>query len=232
MGRPKGSTWNTDLKIILALLYKPRKFSEFEYALVNQFCPEWEENSKLKKSLIKRWRIPRRSLARRLKHLVAKGWVKREILHKHGHHVVYSLNFSKADEILKTMPKPEISLKDSEEKLIKKAWVDVPLRNKLPKLNKLSTDEIVEIYLRLRKGEYICPNCLRKGREALNVHEAVDGRLYCRNCGQEVSIDECNKLLEEVMSVAFERDMNKALTFLRQFLKAVDEQLKKDKAIN
>lgn len=237
MGRPKGSTWNTDSKIILALLYKPRSFSEFEYALVEEFSRSWadedtKDDPRMRELLVKMWRIPRRTLARRLKQLVAKGWVKREIAHKHGHHVIYSLNFSKRDEILEAMPKPEVPADFFEDKFARTVRVGGSLRMKFPQLRKLPTDKIVDIYLRLQKGEFICPNCLIKGEEALNVHRASDGRFYCRNCGEEISADECNKLLKEVMLEAFKRVADKAFMNLERFFEAIDKQLKEGKTNN
>lgn len=239
MGRPKGSTVHSDTKIILALLYKPRRFSEFEWALVKEFRGKMPENVEAKsveawKRFVrgheKFWRIPRKTLARRLKTLVAKGWIIRKILPEHGHHVEYRLDFSMADEMLEELPMPELRLTRSQVKLLKKIDAVVPLKEELVGLEKLSDNEVLEIFLRLRRGEFVCPGCLEKGegKKACNVSKDVDGRLYCRNCGEEVLLEECEELLKEIIRKQFSRKFDKSIRETLRFFDAIDRQLEKE----
>lgn len=174
------------------------------------------------------WRIPRKTLARRLKVLVAKGWIIRKVLPEHGHHVEYSLNSAKAEEILKALPTPNLQLTTPQKKLVKTAWVTVPVTEEFSALRNSSTEKILEVYLRLRSGEFVCPKCLKRGgvEKALDVFKDSNGRFYCRNCGEEISSDECNELLKEIMLEAFQRDLNEASKDISRFLEAIDKQLK------
>jgi len=242
MGRPKDSSVHSDSKIINALLYKPRRFSEFERALIEENPVEMPddipEDVKIKnpdawkrfvKAHEKFWRIPRKTLARRLKALVAKGWIIRRVLPEHGHHVEYRLNFSMADKMLEELPLPELRLTRSQVKLLKKIDAVVPLKEELPGLEKLSDNEVLEIFLRLRSGEFVCPKCLEKGEEkkACNVSKDVDGRLYCRNCGEEVSSEECENLLAKVIRMEFSKKFHKSMKGTLRFFDAIDKQLEK-----
>jgi len=231
MGRPKGSIVHSDIKIILALLFRPRKFSELEWALVEEFQDEFVGNAKRRNDLAlkhfeRTWRLPRKTLARRLKVLVAKGWVVRGVLPEHGHHVEYSLDFSKAGEMLKELPFPKLRLTRSQIKLTRKIDAVTPLKEEIQKLDKLSIDEVLEIFFRLRSGEFVCPKCLRKGegKKALNVSKDVDGRLYCRNCGEEVSSEECEELLKSIMRREFSKKFGNSIRETLQFFDAIDQQ--------
>jgi len=232
MGRPKGSTDRSDTKIILALLYRPRRFSEFEWALVEEFGRDLPKEVKVKhpivwKGFVRTWGIPRKTLARRLKALVAKGWIIRTVLPIHGHHVEYRLNFSKREEMLKESPSPELHLTRSQVKLIKKAEAVTPLKEELPGLDRFSRDEVLDIFLRLRSGEFVCPKCLEKGEgeRALNVSKDADGRFYCRNCGEEVLPEECEELREEIFRKNFSKISHEFMKDISRFFAAIDRQI-------
>lgn len=236
MGRPKGSTAHSDAKIIHALLYRPRRFSEFELALVEEFGRDLpkdveEKNVTFWKGFVRSWRIPRKTLARRLKALVAKGWVIRTVLPEHGHHVEYRLNFSKSEEMLKELPVPELRLTRSQVKLMRKIDAVIPLKEELPALEKFSTKEVLEIFLRLRSGEFVCPKCLEKGegKKALNVSKDADGRFYCRNCGEEVSLEECEEHLKDIIRKEFSKKLEKSRKEILRFFDAIDQQLEENK---
>ena len=235
MGRPKGSTAHSDSKIILALLYKERRFSEFEWALVEEFGQDLPKDVKVKnaefwKHFVRSWRISRKTLARRLKALVTKGWIVRKVLPKQGHHVEYRLNFSKADEMLEKLPLPELRLTRSQTKLLKTLDAVVPLEQELPAIGKFPHERVLDIFLRLRSGQFVCPKCLKKGEgeKALNVSRDVDGRFYCRNCGEEVSLEECEELLKEIIRKEFSRKFEKSIRETLRFFDAIDQQLEKE----
>lgn len=219
MGRPKGSTVHSDTKIILALLYKSRRFSEFEWALVEEFG--------------RSWRIPRKTLARRLKALRAKGWIVRIVLPKHGHHVEYQLNFSKADEMLKELPLPELRLTRSQIKFLNTVDAVIPLEEELPAIGKFPHERVLDIFLRLRSGEFVCPKCLKEseGEKGLNVLKGADGRFYCRNCGGEILLEECEELLEEIMEKALRKGIEAGFQDVRRLLDAIDRQLRKKRMV-
>lgn len=176
------------------------------------------------------WRIPPKTLARRLKALVAREWVIRRVLPEHGHHVEYSLNRDKAEEILEALPIPTLELA-TKDKIVNTAWVAVPLKREFPALRDLSTDEVIRVYLRLRGGDSVCPGCLKKGegKKALDVFKDPSGKFYCRNCGEEISPDECNELINEIMENAFKRDRHKAFRKIMRFLEEIDKQPKNGK---
>jgi len=240
MGRPKGSTWHSDSKIMLALQFKPRRFNEFEWSLVEEplFKISIPEDPKTKnieawkhrvRQHEKIWRIPRKTLARRLKVLVAKGWVIRTVLPEHGHHVEYRLNFSKREEMLKELPVPELRLTRSQAELLREVDAVIPLEEELPALGSLSHDEVLKIFLRLRGGE-LCPKCLEKGagKKAMHVSKDNDGRLYCRNCGEEVSLEECEELLEKIRRRELNRKLDKSFREIQRFFDAIDQQLEEN----
>lgn len=236
MGRPKGSTVHSDTKIIVALLHRPRRFSEFEWALVEEYGRDLPEDAEARnpeywKRFVKSWRLPRKTLARRLKAFLAKDWVIRTVLPLHGHNVEYRLNFSKMDEMVEELPVPELRLVRSQARFMRKVDAVIPLKEELPGLEKLSADRVVEIFFRLRSGEFVCPNCLAKGEceKALDVLKNVDGRFYCRNCGQEVLLEECEKLLKQVLGKEFSKKLRKSRRETLEFLDGIRKQLEESK---
>ncbi|HDQ06592.1 MAG TPA: hypothetical protein ENN36_07720, partial [Candidatus Bathyarchaeota archaeon] len=182
MGRPKGSTVHSDTKIILALLLKPRRFSEFEWALVEDYKQGLlddagkPKNPVYWKRFVKTWRLSKKTLARRLDALVARGWVIKRRLPIHGRHVEYLLNFSKSDEILEELHIPKLKFTRSEKRLLKKIYRVVPLRDAFPELENMSSEEFLDLFCRLDGGKYVCPSCLAKGegKKAMDV-SLIDG---------------------------------------------------------
>jgi len=234
MGRPKGSTRHSDGKIIQALLYRPRRFSEFEWALIEEHSWGLPEDIKVKrpkhwKDFVRFWKIPRTTLARRLRELVAKGWVIRKVLPEKGHHVEYSLDFSKADEILEDLPTPDLQLTKSQKKLMKRVDAVVPLKRGLPHLRNWPNEEVIDVFLRLRSGEFVCPKCLKRGgvEKAMNVLKDADGTLYCRNCGEEIRSEECSNLLSGIQLEVLERELDAIFKEMTRFTSAIDQQLRK-----
>ena len=237
MGRPKGSTLHTDNKIILALLLKPRSFGEFERCLVKEFpfkAPGFakeknpEAYARLKGLHERFYRIPKKTLARRLKSLVAKGWITKKVLSKHGHHVEYELSFSKHKEILEALPVLKLILTRTQKRLLRTIDRVGPLKEEIPELIGMSYDEVLGIFIRLRAGEYVCPRCLTqgKGKRALNVSIDADARFYCRSCGEEVTIEETQKLLSETLEKNVAKRFAEGLPELQRFFQAIDKQLK------
>ncbi len=236
MGRPKGSTVHTDSKIILALLFKPRRFSEFENALVDELAGDLLDDAEARnpdswKRFVRPWRLPRKTLARRLKALVAKGWVIKKRLPIHGRHVEYRLNFSKSDEMEKELPIPKLSFTRSENKLFRKVFRVVPLRDEFPELQNMSDDDFIDLFLRLDGGKYVCPYCLVKGEGKKSMNVSVkDGKFYCRSCGVEIKLDECKELLEGIMEKRLTKDQEAAFRDFCRFMDAIERQLKNTKA--
>ena len=101
------------------------------------------------------------------------------------------------------------------------------LRKGFPELRNSPTEKVIDVYLRLKDGDFVCPKCLEKGgvEKALNVSNAPTGKFYCRNCGEEVSPDECYELLNKVMIEALDRDLDKAFQNISRFFKAIDKQM-------
>lgn len=238
MARPKGSTAHSDSKIILALLYKPRRFSEFENALIEELARDLPDDFESIdpnswKRIFRPWRLPRKTLARRLKALVAKGWVIKSRLPIHGRHVEYRLNFSKADEMLEELHLSEVHFTRSQIRFLKTVNAVVPLREEIPAIESFSHERVLEIYRRLRRGEFVCPKCLRKGKaeKALNVihaPEGVCGTFYCRNCSEEVSLVECEEFLKELIRKEVDRKIHKAFSDGLRFFDAIERQLEKE----
>jgi len=231
MGRPEGSTIHSDTKIILALLLKPRRFSEFEWALVEEYGRDLSNDAEFRnpeywKRFVRFQRLPRKTLARRLKALVAKGWVIKKRLPLHGRHVEYRLNFSKSDEILEDLPIPELRFTRSEKRLLKKIFRVVPLRDEFPELENMSGDDFLDLFCRLDGGKYVCPSCLVKGegKKAMNV-SLKDGSFFCRNCCLEIKLDECKELLEGIMVKRLTKDGKAAFRDFRRFIDAIERQL-------
>ena len=236
MGRPEGSTVHSDTKIILALLFEPRRFSEFEWALVEEYGRDLPNDAEARnpeywKRFVRSWRLPRKTLARRLKALVAKGWVIKKRLPIHGRHVEYRLNFSKSDEMEKELPIPKLGFTRSENKLFRYVSRVVALRDEFPELQKMSNNDFIDLFQRLEGGKYVCPYCLVKGerKNALNVSK-IGGRFYCRNCGKEVKLEESKELLEGIMEKRLNEDWEAAFRDFRRFMDAIERQLKNTKA--
>lgn len=239
MGRPKNSTHHSDAKIMLALQYKPRRFNEFEWALLEIFPLELPEDAKeknpvawnrLKRSHERIWKIPRKTLARRLKALVAKGWVIRKVLPVHGHHVEYHLNFDKRKEMLRELPPlPLLSMTRSQARLSRTLDAVDPLKEEILGLENLPDDEVLEMYLRLCGGE-MCPKCFENegAEKAMNVVKESDGRVYCRNCGREISIEECEEFLEKIMRKDSEKRSKEFYEQITKFFGAIDKQLEEN----
>ena len=160
--------------------------------------------------------------------LVAKGWVIRTVLPEHGHHVEYRLNFSKGKEMLEELPVPKLRLTRSQVRLEKKADAVFPLKEELPALDNLPHDKVLELFLRLRSGES-CPKCLLRGegKNATNAWQDVDGKFYCRNCGEEISIEECDELLSEILERNSRKIYIEGLKDMQRFFNAIDKQLRK-----
>lgn len=236
MGRPKGSNVHSDTKIILTLLYKPRRFSEFEWALVEEYGRDLPNDAEARnpeywKRFVRSWRLPRKTLARRLKALVAKGWIMKKRLPIHGRHVEYRLNFSKSDEILKEVPIPKLRFTRSENKLFRKVFRVVPLRDEFPELQKMSNDNFIDLFCRLEGGKYVCPYCLVKGEGKNSMNVSIKaGKFYCRSCGVEIKLDECKELLEGIMEKRLTKDQEAAFRDFCRFMDAIERQLKNTKA--